>query len=622
MSLGEVQTSGDGVGSAGGPGWTGAPHLERVELRWTPHPLLPAPEAEVLAALLESEEGMRLLLEQHQRREERIRLAEEDPFHFRFELAHWKDADDLLEFWVRVLLLVFGGNRASKSEYAVTRAVETAVYYPKSILIVLRETEDSSRATVQKLVWKYLPPEVKALHRSRDAKGVFKVNYSVLGGFTENKLALPNGSEIHFANYKQDPGNYEGWEIGVKGWDGRRTKDGRLVFNIGFWADENCPLPWIQMLKFRIVSRGACGIWTFTAVDGLTPAMKDVLGTPRTVKVRRSELLPEKINVEGCPAGTMPYVQVPFLEESRVIYFHSILNPFGQAYEGIKKLCKGRPDSYTQIRAYGYARDTRGRAFPNFGEVNIIKAELAPAVGTNYMVADPAGRRPIAAIWARVAPGGNVYIYRDWPEAQRWGDWAETSKNADRLDGDRGPGQQPNGFGVEKYVEVWKRLEGVRDGGMRNADGGSEDGEGKSYPPPAVGGYDGKEEVFMRLIDPRAARNQHIAEKGGTCLQDQFAGLGLHFVAASGVDVEEGVLAINEWLDWDKERPLEAVNNAPKLYVAENCRQVIWALTNWTGNDGEKGACKDFVDCVRYLALEEPVYVRPGSMVATGGGSY
>jgi hypothetical protein len=602
-------------------------------LSWTPHPLLPVPDREVMERALDTEEGQRALAKLYQDRELRIRQAEDDPFNFGFELPHWGDADLELERFVELLLFIFGGNRAAKSEYAGKRLVETAVHYPQSILFVLRESDEASIGTVQKLVWKYLPLEYKKLNGTRDPNRIYKINYSPAGGFTEGKLVLPNGSEIWFPTYKQDPGVFEGFEIGVKGWDGRRTLDGRLVFNIGFWADEDCPLPWIKMLLFRIASRAARGLWTFTPVKGLTPAIKQFVGEARTLKARVAELLPGKVNVEGLPAGTMPYVQAPFLEKSRVIYFHSILNPFGAAYESIKKTCKGMPDSFTQIRAYGYARDTRGRAFPNFGGVNIVKRDQLPAVGTNYMVADPAGRRPVAAIWARVAVDGKVFIYRDWPPAQKYGDWAETSSNPERLDGDRGPAQQPNGFGVEKYVATWAECERVRGDGMLEGDplrkqlagGGHEEvtqraqsdtestEKTQEYP---------TETVFLRLIDPRAGRNQHIAEKGGTCLQDQFSAHGLDFVCGSGVDIEEGVIGINEWLEWDREKPLDGAVNCPVLYVSEDCRQVIWALTNWTGNDGEKGACKDFVDCVRYLRMEEPRYVGGGTMKVTGGGSY
>jgi hypothetical protein len=622
---------------------------------WTPHPLLGKPDAAVLEAALNSEEGRRAVARLYESRELRIRLAEEDPFHFGFELPHWLDADLELERFVELLLFIFGGNRAAKSEYCGKRIVETAVHYPGSIIFVLRESDEASIGTVQKLIWRYLPLEFKKLNGSRDASRVFKVNYSPAGGFTEGKLVLPNGSEVWFPTYKQDPGVFEGFEIGVKNYrpkwiypdgsvvdrDGERParSDGpypRLIHNLGFWADEDCPLPWVKMLLFRILSRAAKGLWSFTPVKGLTPAIKQFVGAARTLKARSAELLPGKVNVDGCPAGTMPYIQAPFLEKSRVIYFHSILNPFGSAYEGIKKTCKGMPDSFVQIRAYGYARDTRGKAFPNFAGVNIVKESELPAVGTNYMVADPAGRRPIAAIWARVAPDGKVFIYRDWPEAQRWGDWAETSSNPERLDGDRGPAQQPNGFGVGKYVETWGECERVRGGGMLERDPlrkllaaggnlteeneGNEEGKDQSLVTSAATIV--KEEIYLRLIDPRAGRNQHIAEHGGTCLQDQFAAAGLDFVCGSGVDIEEGVIGINEWLEWDKEKPLDGAVNCPVLYVSENCRQVIWALTNWTGNDGEKGACKDFVDCVRYLRMEEPRFVGGGRMRVTGGGSY
>ena len=43
----------------------------------------------------------------------------------------------------------------------------------------------------------------------------------------------------------------------------------------------------------------------------------------------------------------------------------------------------------------------------------------------------------------------------------------------------------------------------------------------------------------------------------------------------------------------------------PRLYVTENCGQLIWALENYTGRSKGEGACKDFIDCLRYAVGSE-----------------
>jgi len=63
--------------------------------------------------------------------------------------------------------------------------------------------------------------------------------------------------------------------------------------------------------------------------------------------------------------------------------------------------------------------------------------------------------------------------------------------------------------------------------------------------------------------------------------------------------------------------------NHPNLYICEDCRNIIFALNTWTGNDGQKGACKDPVDVVRYYFLKKLEYVDPAyEGFVAGGGCY
>ena len=94
------------------------------------------------------------------------------------------------------------------------------------------------------------------------------------------------------------------------------------------------------------------------------------------------------------------------------------------------------------------------------------------------------------------------------------------------------------------------------------------------------------------------------------------------FRPASGVTIEEGITLINELLDWNENEPLLALLNAPRLYVVEDCRQVRWAMENYTGRAGETGACKDFIDLVRYMATARLRHVEAGMVKTMGGGSY
>lgn len=629
-------------------------------LVWTPHPLLPIPGDDALNYWLTRPDGAAKLAEYYAQREMLIRLSEQNPFAYGTEPDHWRDADSLMALRI-LILMVFGGNRAGKSEYAAKRTVQDAVRHPESVIFCLHENEKASVALQQKYVWRYLPQEIQALNgRSHP---VYKVKYSQANGFTDGKMVLPNKSEIYFLTYGQKPGDFEGLELGAK-----MTPGG-----VGVWADENMTLPWLNMLKLRLASRSAKLIWTYTPVNGITPTIKELLGSAaKCIKSRFAELLSDRVNVPGLPVGHMPYMVEPFFEKARAIYFHSILNPFGAHYENLRALCQGKPSEYIERRAYGYSRDVAERKFPYFGPWNVIKREELPAVGTNYMFTDPAGGRNWATIWVRVAPGNpaKFYVYRDWPPEQRYGEWAvptEREISADTRrgwDGDPGPAQNSLGFGIVQYKQLFLREEAfearVKDGVIIERDPyrrrlieqrAEEEGltltmsgegggavvlsvEGKLVNTPETWTATLQEAIQDRYIDSRAGKNQMVADKGGTCLVDELArtqrkpesnevsGEPMRFRLASGVDIEEGVTSINDLLFWNKEQPLMPLINEPLFYVTDDCKQFIWAAQNYTGNGGETGACKDFMDLWRYMALARLRYLTPEAMQVISGGTY
>ena len=98
----------------------------------------------------------------------------------------------------------------------------------------------------------------------------------------------------------------------------------------------------------------------------------------------------------------------------------------------------------------------------------------------------------------------------------------------------------------------------------------------------------------------------------------RVVGAAMELTPASGVgrragsDENEGLTLVNELLDWDQDQPLMPVVNQPHLFVCEDCQQVRWMFENFTGRGGEKGACKDPADLVRYMALAKLEYVPEG----------
>jgi hypothetical protein len=78
---------------------------------------------------------------------------------------------------------------------------------------------------------------------------------------------------------------------------------------------------------------------------------------------------------------------------------------------------------------------------------------------------------------------------------------------------------------------------------------------------------------------------------------------------------------INDALSHNPEKPVDS-RNQPKLYISENCKNVIHCIQTYTGADGKRSANKDFVDLLRYVCLSDAINVEGDILRSTGGGSY
>jgi hypothetical protein len=229
-----------------------------------------------------------------------------------------------------------------------------------------------------------------------------------------------------------------------------------------------------------------------------------------------------------------------------------------------------------------------------------VRAEDVPAEGTNYLVVDP---RPFVnwfMVWYRVTKDGLIYAYREWPDVPRCGPWAVPSDH-NKPDGQPGPGQRYEaGRGLNAYRRLIRELEG-------------------------------NEVVFERIIDPRAGNSKvagvdeasTLIEMLGEDAKDaEGAVQGMEFVpACKEKNAKDPLHSVQEWIDYALDRPVDATNQ-PRLKVSEACQNLDYALRTWTNLDGEKGATKDPIDCVKYLAAREPEFQDPQARLWSAGGSY
>jgi hypothetical protein len=98
---------------------------------------------------------------------------------------------------------------------------------------------------------------------------------------------------------------------------------------------------------------------------------------------------------------------------------------------------------------------------------------------------------------------------------------------------------------------------------------------------------------------------------------------GLDFLPAPACSVKDEVSLqfLNDLLSFDPERPVDA-DNYPRLLFSSACGNTIAAVQMWTGSDGEDGACKDPIDCLRGAAKARVDFVNAKQMTPRTGYSY
>ena len=533
------------------------------EIELTKHPVIHLPTEDELVSIA-NEIGPEAVAEILKRREEKIQAESQDPYRHGFEPNCWSDADEILMNGNE--LLIMGGNRAGKTEYAAKRVMQLLCSRPESRIWCLHTTSQTSIQMQQAVIWKYMPPEFKNAKKTK----VTNIQYSQKNGFTDATFVLPNRSQCFFMNYGQEKKVIEGGEPDL------------------IWCDELVPSDWVETLRYRLATRSGKMIITFTPITGFTPVVKDYVAGCRIKKTLPATLLPDTQNVPSIPKGHMPYTAKCSKGAAGVIWFHSELNKYSP-FEQIKLALRGRGPYEVKIRAYGWAESLSGSQFPRFGEPNIIPADQIPEHGTNYMSVDPAGARNWFMLWMRVDEYGNKFVYREWPDISM-GEWAMAGE---KHDGKQGPAQrQGSGMGLD---EIKMHILDLENG----------------------------EEIADRFIDPRAGGTNVIQKEGGSTLIQLLddGEVPMYFAPAAGLKLEQGISIINDWFSYDPNQPISGVNQ-PKLFISEDCHNLIWCLREWTGLDADKGASKDPIDTLRYLAVMNPEYGGTDSYRAVGGGSY
>lgn len=566
-------------------------------LAFLPHPILEGPSDEFLASLdYDDEEDVGFLAEWCEVHNREVELSREDPYRHGFVLPHWERLAEEMEG--RDEAWVFGGNRSSKTSSAAYLVVRALVENPGTLIFCWAQNDELSKIQQQPAVYQALPAE----YRKKQRDGVTKIVYSVANGFTDKNFILPNGSRCIFKTYTQfanDPTIIEGVELGYKSLDGSDP----VALNIGNWFDEYLgDGTLLETVRYRLLTRNAKNLITFTPIDGYTETVRSVLEGARTVEEREAELL----------GGEMvPVVQEPVKGNAVVMYFHTKDNPFNN-WERTKRDMAGKSREEVLMRAYGVPTKAATSKFPRFQRhVNVVNPEDVPVKDvTRYMMIDPAGRKNWFMLWIAVDGTGAWWVYREWPDFKTYGAWAEFGRPQGQRSGNAkwrpGEAQKTLGLGITEYRDIIMGLEGWLKRGPGDWVRTEE-----------------TEEIYERGIDPRLGTAKYSGEVGQKSIMTDLDDAGIITVPAPGFDIDDGLSVLAGKMAYDTSKEIDGVNR-PHFYVSSDCENFILALENYTGEDGKNEAHKDPIDCARYAAVMDLEHVDGAEMEVTrqGRGGY
>lgn len=542
-------------------------------IKWKRHQFLQPPtDAEI--ARMEPDE----LLKIHQVYHEAIENAEKDPLKYGFELDPWHDADKLLQKYDE--LMVCGGNRSSKTTFGARTIVNCATKNSDGLLLCFAQDETASIRVQQKAVYEWLPYNLKQTIRSDTGY----IKYGLKNGFTKSEFIIPGTkTTVAFHTYSQflnNPAKFEGLEVG--------SLDPEYT-NVGIWLDEYLLGPdLVDTLRFRLATRNSKLLLTFTSIDGETEFVSQYTKGAKTVKDRYVDRFP---NV----TENVPYIQEAKRPNAALIYFHSDKNPFG-GWERLAKDLMGSSRAKILTRFYGVPDKRKDGQFPMFKRsINVLPhREIEQTVRvdskcTRYMVIDPGEAKKWFMVWIAVAQDGTWYVYRDWPD-KSYGDWAQWGQSKGGLQKSRlSDASRVEGHGIGGYKEVIEQCE--------------------------CG-----ENIYERLIDPRAGARPKEVEEGTVDTIQQLEELGMIVLPAPGGQEAFGIEKLRDLMKWDDEEEMTPINR-PKFYISDDCEQTIDSILNYTASEGSTEAWKDPIDCLKYAAAAEISHFDPTALRVTKQGS-
>jgi len=544
-------------------------------------------------------------------------------------------------------ILLCGAWRSSKSEYAAKRGcmIASTIIDPgrqrddRECVMGMHSQIKRSKVDQQPLFIRYLPPKWREYREGMGNRRDFA--WIERGYFGSGFHKLPNGRRLDFATYSQNV---------------RDVLEGKIVLYAN--PDEKFPLDWLETLEIRSAQANGYVVATYTPVDGWTSGMGAfcdgmtvlryapayllptdggaiqpwlALGLKREEydELERAEQAKDKPRAPACrPQNCLEWLKgkeglldapqdrtfgkVPRVGRSKdgtraIVWLHPLDNPWGNPKTVVATtVTQGTERIKRSI--YGIAQKGWGKQFGGFDwERNTCDPANVPKCGRNFQMTDPAmgagnGRNYFMG-WGRIS-GGKTYIYREWPGGY-WipgvgvpEEWCVPSGRDSRgrgNDGDKGGAQQSWGFGLLRYKFEIARLEGWADwhAWRREIVAGQDDVPACTTEGPLIPWdcrHGAMEPIVERLMDCRSGNMGHTGVVSPVTLREDMNNIGLIYVPTSGQMVDDGAKKVNSMFE------------AGSLVISRDCKNILFAVQNWTGVEGQRGACKDPIDIIIMLA--------------------
>lgn len=240
--------------------------------------------------------------------------------------------------------------------------------------------------------------------------------------------------------------------------------------------------------------------------------------------------------------------------------------------ENIDKFADTLTEEEKEARLHGRPVQLAGRVHKLFEEgVHCINRFVIPQDWNRYLILDPHEREPFAFLWGAISPQNRIYWY----------------DNVSPL----------SGTGVKDLSAIIKAKEG-------------------------------NDRIYKRIMDCHYMTKPQISDNKNRNLSDMFSDHKIYF-EPSNPDFTTGRLAVDEYLAYDKQKPIDDTNSPGMFWFKDLLEpkqsMQYYSWDDWVGRSKDakelkpkpKSKFSHYADDVRYLCIEKPKYIPPGLKITT-----